>query len=136
MNGSQQYLSLMDSTYNWYQDNSDSTYDFTSKPWGWAEWGAQNMMQQQAYDVCKRKAVLYFMLNDIYDRYLISFHFILFFFFPFWLIFCLYLMQVYDTAKAALESNRYPNLKVSSLLCYEARSDKLEARSEKREATS
>jgi beta-mannanase len=62
------YLERMDFTYNWLRDNSDATHDFTSKPWGFAEWGAHEMTQAQAY-------------------------------------------QVYDDAKAALDANRYPNLK-------------------------
>lgn len=45
------FVSRMDFTYNWFRDNSDSTYDFNSKAWGLAEWGFQKGSQSQAYAV-------------------------------------------------------------------------------------
>jgi hypothetical protein len=49
--GSITYTSRMDFTYNWFKNNSDATHDFNSKPWGFAEWGAHQTTQTQAYAV-------------------------------------------------------------------------------------
>ena len=45
------FTTRMDFVYDYFSNNSDATHDFASKPWGFAEWGVQQMAQPQAYAI-------------------------------------------------------------------------------------